>query len=57
MKTETIVAFRVKGPDITDKCQKSGRLAPVFPSILQDDKRHEEYIARMILRDKTANFG
>lgn len=47
----------VKVPDITTKRQRSGRLVPVFKSMLQSDDRHEKYIERMIARDKELNFG
>lgn len=58
LKSEaSVVKFHVRGPDITDKVQSSGRLVPVFPSIIQDSRKHEEYIARMIARDREANFG
>lgn len=44
--------FHVKSQDILDKRYPSGRLVPVFPSLLQGSQREEEYIARMIARDR-----
>lgn len=41
----------------TDARYLNGRLRPVFKSILQDDPRHDAYIARMIARDREANLG
>lgn len=49
--------FYVKAPDITEKRQRSGRLVPIFKSILQSNRKHEEYIERMIARDKQLNLG
>lgn len=42
---------------LTDKRQLSGRLAPVFPSLLQATKKEEEYVARMVARDRELGWG
>ena len=46
------VEFRSTVRKITHERYPSGRLKPVFKSILQDDPKHDEYIARMIARDR-----
>lgn len=40
-----------------DKVQSSGRLPAVFPALLQGTAKEEEYIARMIQRDREINWG
>ena len=37
---------------LVDARQRSGRLAPVFPALLTGSKKEEEYVARMIRRDR-----
>lgn len=37
---------------LVDARQPSGRLAPVFPSLLTGGAREEEYVARMVRRDR-----
>lgn len=53
------VSFRLssfEGQRLVDARQSSGRLAPVFPSLVQGTKREEDYIARMIERDRKAGL-
>jgi len=40
----------------TERCL-SQRLKPVFPSLLQGTAKEEEYIARMIRRDRELGWG
>jgi hypothetical protein len=45
---------------LVDARQPSGALAPVFPALLSDKSKYaaeEEYIRRMIERDKQTNNG
>lgn len=42
---------------LVDARQPSGRLEPVFPSLLQGTAKEEAYIIKMIERDKKANLG
>lgn len=39
---------------LVDARQPSGRLEPVFPSLLQGTAKEEAYIERMIARDRAA---
>lgn len=53
------VSFRLssfEGRRLVDARQPSGRLAPVFPALVQGTKREEDYIARMIERDRKAGL-
>ena len=53
MKDASRVEFHVRTVESqTDARQSSGRLTPVFPSLLQGSAKEEEYIARMIARDR-----
>ena len=55
--SKATVEFRTNVDRVTNARYLSGRLKPVFPSILQNDPKHDEYIARMIERDRQVNFG
>lgn len=55
--SKAAVEFRTTVDRATDARYVSGRLRPVFKSILQDDPKHDAYIQRMIERDRQANFG
>lgn len=41
----------------TNERYLSGRLKPIFPSLVQGTAKEEEYIARMIRRDRELNWG
>lgn len=36
----------------SDTRQPGGRLKPVFPALLTGSKKEEEYVARMVARDR-----
>lgn len=41
---------------MTDATQPSGRLKPVFPALLTGNAREEEYITRMVHRDRELSW-
>lgn len=42
---------------MTDATQASGRLKPVFPALLTGSVREENYITRMVQRDRELSWG
>ena len=42
---------------LVDARQTSGRLTPVFPALMSGSDREEEYVARMVRRDRELNWG
>lgn len=41
----------------TDARQPNGRLTPVFPALLTGSKAEEDYVARMVARDRELRLG